>query len=913
MTPDRLRCEHVDTPLAVENQQPRFGWNNIDGRRGTRQTAFQIIVGADRASIEKGIGALWDSGRVRSAAQSGVHYEGSPLSSFTRYYWRVRTWDEAAKPSALSEVARFETGSFAPSDWSAKWITRTKVAAARSDVLKVTEGATVRRRVVASHHAWALYFAKGFEGGHNIERARAYVTGLGYYELSINGKRVGDHLLDPGQTDYATGALYSAYDVDDLIGSGTNVVLFTIANGRHIDAYGYSNPRGFVQILIEYADGTRTMIGTDESWLFSYGPIHENGIYLGELYDARDEKRIALLVESAKRVHDRTAKGSSDENAARVRTAPTAKSTEFAERARPAPLRPQLMAPIRATRELPAVAMTNPNPGVYVYDFGQNIAGVVRLLVSGPRGTRVVLKYAELVGEDGDLHLGTNREAPASDSYLLKGEGIEAYQPRFTYHGFRYVHVSGFPGTPFIESVRAVVVHTDVDQTGSFVCSNPLINKIHENTVWSQRSNLMSVPTDCPQRGERMGWLGDAQLASEEAMCNFDMAAFYAKYLEDIRLSQKRDGSLSDVTPAYWERYPADPAWGTAYVTLAWHMYNTYNDIETLRLHYDAMKKYVDFLRDQSDRHIIRKLGKYGDWCPPGSIFPKQTPIELTSTWYYYHDTLLFARIAKLLGKASDAASYTKRAGEILNAFNREFHKGDGRYATLQMSPIDAAPGQTSQALPLFLDMVPKGKRAAAVEKLVRTIVDKFDSHVDTGIVGTRYIFEVLRDEGHTDLAYQMITQKSYPGWGYMIACGATTIWERWEELRGLGMNSHNHIMLGTVDAWFYRTLAGIIQDAPAWRKVKIEPYFPGDLRHVAASVGTLYGELSVSWMVDEGNVTLDVSVPIGIEATVRIPCGEGRERLLESGRRIEPGRSGSDSYSIVIGSGSYHFERRRQ
>lgn len=894
MKPTHLRCEHVISPLAVSTATPRFSWHNRSDVRGDEQSAYRIIVSEEREAIEKERGLEWDSGKIDSPDQSGVAYAGVPLRSFTRYFWRVGTWDATGHAAFFSQIAHFETGALDPSDWAARWITRLNARTEPSEIHKVS-GAINNKSDMTSRHTWALYFAKSFELEERVRRARAYVSGLGYYELSLNGRKVGHHLLDPGQTDYKSGALYSAYEIDELIVAGENDILFTLANGRHIDAYGYPSPRGMVQLLIEFENGESRVIGSDESWLGGYGPIHENGIYLGELYDARDETAIEVL-RSRSRGSDIDGENETD--------------IEPAVPAEPVALRPQLMPPIRATRELPPVVLTNPKPGAFVFDFGQNLSGVVRLTMSGRRGTVVTLKYAELVGSDGDLDVGTNREAPASDTYVLKGEGRESFQPRFTYHGFRYLRITGYPGTPTMDDVRAVVLHTDVEQTGAFMCSHALINRIHENTLWSQRSNLMSIPTDCPQRGERMGWLGDAQLASEQAMCNFDMAAFYMKYLEDIRLSQREDGSLSDVTPAYWPLYPADPAWATAYVTLAWQMYFSYGDRRALEEHYDSMRRYVDFLFEQSDGHIIRSLGRYGDWCPPGSIFPKQTPIELTSTWYYYHDTLLFSKIANLLRHAEDGKRYEQRADEILEAFNGEFLRTEGRYATLSMSPIDQSPGQTSQALPLYLDMVPEEDRASAVETLVDTIERRFDCHVDTGIVGTRYLFEVLRNEGRADLAYRMITQESYPGWGYMIGRGATTIWERWEDLRGLGMNSHNHIMLGSVDAWFYRTLAGIRQTGPLWRQVLIEPHPIGGLRHASGRVGTLYGEIAVEWHTDNGELALDVTIPVGTKARVRIPRGGPNDRLFESGESIEA-LAAEGYHELEVGSGTYHFERK--
>lgn len=894
MEPIRLRTESLAEPLGIDVPRPRFSWENSVEERGDAQTAYRILCSRDSAALAAGRGDLWDSGRVEDGRCYEALYGGPALRGSTRYWWKVRVWDGRGKEGPFSPMASFETGLLAPEEWGARWISMKNPRSTSSSVLLVVDSINDNRHVEAKQ-VWGLYFRRRFGLERIPVRARAYVSGLGYGDLFVNGLRIGDHRLDPGQTDYARTALYAVHDVTPALRPGPNVVHAAVGNGRYLDAYGFGKPRLKARLLFEFADGTRTEIGTDGSWRCSHGPVRNNGIYLGEEYDAREE--LSGWGES----------GYDDS------------SWQDCEVVEGPPLAWQAMAPIRAVQTMRPLGLASPREGTYVFDFGQNFTGVVRLRLRGRRGQEVRLRFSELLHGDGTLNLGTNREAAARDSYVLKGGGEEVFEPRFTYHGFRYAEITGFPGVPSLESVLGIVIHTDVEATGTFLCSEGLVNRIHANILWGQKSNLMSAPTDCPQRGERMGWLGDAQLASEEAVSNFDMAAFYGKYLDDIARSQGSDGSLSDVTPPFWALYPADPAWGSAYVTLAWTVYWHYGDEETLRKHYGGMRKYVEFLHGIAEGHIVR-MGKYGDWCPPACMYPKKTPMALTSTWYYYHDTLLLSRIASVLGKKEDQAGYGRRAQEIKDAFNREFLK-DGQYATIPMSPIDRTAGQTSQALPLFLDMVPEGQRKKAVEILVRLVVQGFDHHLDTGIVGTRYLFEVLRDAGHAEDAYKVVTQTTYPGWGYMVAEGATTLWERWEKMHGTGMNSHNHIMFGSIDAWFYRTLAGIVPTSPAWKTLRIRPWPVGDLRHAAARMRTVRGDVAVGWERADGSFRLHAEVPCGAEAEIHIPHGkasvlrEGDAAVWNAKDGFRPAdgildiRAEADRLVACVLSGSYRFE----
>ncbi|MEE8398956.1 MAG: family 78 glycoside hydrolase catalytic domain [Desulfobacterales bacterium] len=845
--------------------------------------------------MDSGVGDAWDSGRVESPDMVNIPYEGIPLGSDCRYYFRVRWWDGNGNESPFSDVSTFETALLEEEDWVAAWISMADAGTFPSRINTMVNG--LRED---SPQYFGIYLRHEFSPGNSVKRARIFVSGLGFYELRLNGQKVGNRLMDPAQTDYREIALYSTYDATDLLKEGTNAIGLLLGNGRHIEAYGFEKPRGIVQLAIEYADGQKDLIVSSDQWLASHGPLMENGLYYGECYDGRKEMT------------------GWDEPGF------DASAWHRAESVSGPGLASQTMPPIRATDTLRAGSLTRPKPGVYVFDFRQNLTGWARLFVSGPAGTTVTLRFAELLDDKGMLSLATLGGAEVTDTYTLKGGSEEVFEPRFTYHGFRYAEITGFPGVPAIENLEAIFIHSDVSKVGDFHCSNSLVNKIHRNTLWGQLSNLMSVPTDCPQRGERMGWMGDAQLAAEESFYNFDMIRFYEKYLNDIRFAQKDDGSLSDVVPPYWPLYPADPAWGSAYITIAWFCYFFCADKRIIEDHFDTMKRYIDFLAASADGYIIKTLGKYSDWCPPGSVVPKSTPVELTSTWYFYNDTLLLSRMAGILGKRKDSQSLSDLGDKIKSAFNETFLEGS-RYATIQNGPLTrGSAGQTSQALPLYLDMVPEDKKKNALRRLVDAVVRVNDSHVDTGIVGTRYLFDVLTTNGHAETAYRVATQRTYPGWGYMIEEGATTLWERWESLAGGGMNSHNHIMLGSIDAWFYRTIAGLSPLEAGWKSVCIRPYLMGDLTHATASVKTVRGKVHVSWEKGDEGLRLAVFLPVGCRGEVHIPVSGPDVALLETGAVIwENGKvlgetqgvstvdMGTDSLCVTIGSGHYTFELR--
>jgi len=898
-------------PLGIDVSKPRLSWIVNHSQRGQFQSAYQILVASRPENLDADKGDKWDSGKVTSGQSVNIPYEGKILESRKTYYWKVRIWDKNGKMSSWSRIATFEMGLLKNDDWKAKWI----------------KGENI--------------FRKEFAVSKDIKKARAYICGLGYYELRINGKKVGDHVLDPGWTDYEKKVLYVTYDITGYLKKGKNAIGVMLGNGRYspsdetvkksglrLKKYARS-PVLILQIYIDFSDGSDMEVMTDDTWRTTKGPVMSDDIYDGEIYDARLEKS----------GWDYPDYDDSNWDVATIADPPKGKLVSQAG-----------FPPVKVIKRIQPREITSPAPDVYVYDFGQNFTGWVRLYVSGPRGTRVNLRYAELIDSDGMINTTPNREARATDTYILKGEEKEVYEPRFTYHGFRYVEVTGFPGTPTLDNLEGCVVHSAVESAGSFICSNQLINKIHQNIIWGQLSNLMSIPTDCPQRDERMGWMGDAQLTAEEAIYNFNMAPFYTKWIDDIKNAQREDGSVPDVVPPYWSIYPADPAWGTACIVIPWYLYLYYEDKQILEQNYPVMKGWVDFLGRQATNYIVT-YGKYGDWCPPRHARPVDTALKLTSTWYYYHDVLVLSKIARILDNHEDAKKYTQLANKIREAFNEEFLQGEfycgEKYASLykrvealmpvgvpkdkkdemikRALPLFAPSGQTSNLLPLFLDMVPEDKREDVLKNLVNDIVVTQSNHLNTGIVGTRYILDVLAKYGQTDLAYKLVTQTTYPSWGYMIGEGATTLWERWEYLTNAGMNSHNHIMFGSVDTFFYKVLAGINIDPsyPGFKRIIIKPCPAGDLKYVSCSVKTVKGTVSSSWIKYGNSLILNVSIPFNTEAKVSIPKMELEKIIVKESRKtiwendsyidgvegIKNGEESKDYITFDVGSGMYSFE----
>ena len=862
LAPTDLKCEYLTDPMGMDIRQPRFFWIPQHPGRGQSQTACQILVSTRPGAP---VGDSWDSGRVESGQFTHVPYPADdrtarPLSSTTTYYWRVRYWDKQGRASPYSRPARFETGLLDSAEWKGRWI---------------GGGNQLRKEFVLP--------AKP-------ARARAYVAGLGYYELRINGRKIGDRVLDPARTNYPKRILYATYDITDELTQGANAAGVMLGQGW------FRARAALLQIHIELPNGQRLEVLSDRSWKSAQGPILSDSIYDGEVYDARKETP----------GWDRP--GYQDQAWKPAEPVATPAGT----------LSAQLMPPIRVIDDIVPFQMSSPRPGVFVYDLGQNFSGWVRLRVRGPRGTLVRIRHAELLNPDGTLNTANLRSARATDVYILRGdEEEEFYEPRFTYHGFRYVELAGFPGVPALDSVRGRLVHTAVKSTGGFAGSAPILNQIQRLVQWGIKTNLHGVPTDCNQRDERLGWLADAHLAAESAMLNFDMASFYTKFLRDIRDSQTPEGYMGDVVPDRGKIRPADPAWGSAYPLLVWYMYEQYGDRRILEEHFAGIKAWADHLRSRSNDGIFTE-SRYGDWV---GLDP--TPGSLVVTFYYYWSVDIVARAAGVLGKSPEAEAYRRLAEEIKAAFHRKFYNADsGSYGN---------GSQTSNVLALFLDLAPASVRGLVINSLRNDIVYNKNTHLSTGIVGAKYLFPLLTriagPDVNSDLAYELVTQTTYPSWGYMLEQGATTLWELWQNKTGPAMNSHNHPMFGSIGAWFYRALGGIEHDPaqPGYRRIRIAPQAPRDLRWVSASIQTVRGPVVSSWSRGEDSLRLEVTVPVGSEAQIHLPKLNFRNvTVQESGHAVwtggayRPGAPGITSATetrgaIVVeaGSGAYRFEVR--
>jgi alpha-L-rhamnosidase len=815
--PTTLRCEYLANPMGIDVAKPRFFWVVEHPERGQVQSAYQIVVSADP---KVATGDIWDSGKVASSKSTQVVFAGKALETGKSYFWKVRTWDRGGLESPWSGTARFDTGLFDKGEWKGIWI-------GKKNQLR-----------------------KEFSLKGRVKRARAYIAGLGYYELRINGRKAGNRVLDPAWTTYDKRVLYATYDVTMSLRDGANAVAVTLGNGW------YKSRALLLQLNIEMEDGTAVSVVSDTTWKAADGPIVEDSVYNGESYDSRRETP----------GWERAGFDDKDWPAAEAVKGPAGV------------LSAQMLPAIQVVDTIVPLGMTNPKPGVCVFDMGQNFSGWARLRVQGPRGTDVRLRFAEMLFDDGMINQDNLRSAQAEDHYILSGEGEETWEPRFTYHGFRFVEVTGFPGTPKLDSVRGRVVHSAVEPIGSFAASKDILNGLQRIITWGQKTNLHSIPTDCDQRDERMGWMGDAQGTAEEAIMNFDMAAFYTNFMRDIRDVQDEKGRITDTVPHIWGSRPADPAWGTAYPLICWYMYRYYGDTRILEEHYDGLKKYLDFLKSTAEGGVL-KWSHYGDW-----VAIEKCPGSIVSSFYYYYDTRILADAARVIGKTSDAALYDKLAADIRTAFNKEFYNPKtGDYA-------DGT--QTANALPLFLD-IPTEKEAGAWGRLFDDVVYKHDSHLTTGIIGTKYIMELLTRSGAADLAYDIAVRTDYPSWGYMIGNGATTLWELWQRREGSSMNSHNHPMFGSVGAWLYKALAGInlAPETTGFERILIQPQMVRDLTHASGSTMTVRGEVACAWSRTERSVRVEVTIPVGSEAEVVIPkLGIRDVRVTESGKTIWTG-----------------------
>ena len=866
-----LRVEYLTNPVGIDAARPRLSWR----------------LASTEANLTRGEDLLWDSGKVVSDASVFVDYGGPTMVSRTRYYWRVRVWDSGRRASSWSPGAYWETGLLHSEDWTAQWI-----GPRPSALDSLPSPSPLLRRV--------------FRVTGLVRSARLYVTSHGLYELHLNGQRVGDQLFTPGWTSYRRRLQYQTYDVTSLLRPGENAVAAMLADGWYRGYLGFFGQRNLygrqlalrVQLEIRYPDGRTERVTSDADWKTTPGPVLASDIYRGETYDARRE----LLGWTAARYDARA-------------WAPVALLDPT-----PATLVAPVAPPVRRVRELRPVAIRHAPSGEAVFDLGQNFTGWARLLVRGSAGTTVTLRYAEVLDRDGNLYTGNLRGASQTDRYTLKGEGNEVYEPHFTFHGFRYVAVVGLPETPDTGTITGIAVSSDLAQTGVLVTSDSLLNRLQQNIFWGQRSNFLDVPTDCPQRDERLGWTGDAQVFARTAAFNMDVAGFFAKWLADLAADQDSSGSVPWVIPnplgGDSARFAGTAGWADAAVIIPWTMYLIYGDRRLLERQYASMRAWVEYARRRAGPDLVWKPGwQFGDWLALHSDDPSYpgatTGTDLIATAFLAHSADLLARTATVLGRDADATAYGALFHAVRASFNREFVSSAGRVGENT---------QTAYTLALAFDLLPDSLVPVAAGRLAQDVRAR-DEHLTTGFLGTPYLLHVLSRTGQARVAFDLLTQRTYPSWLYPITRGATTMWERWDGIRpdssfqNPEMNSFNHYAFGAVGDWMYQTIGGIDVDpaAPGYRRSRIAPRPGAGLTRASASLETLYGPLTSAWRLEAEHFVLDLTVPVNTSADVTL-WDTSIDRVQEGGvplsavAGVRAARQRGNDVIVTVGSGRYAF-----
>ncbi len=846
-----LKTEYQKNPVGIDSEQPRFTWVLQSEERGQQQTAYQILVASREEFLEEDTGDMWDSKKMKSSQSVHVRYKGKSLESNRRYYVKVRAWGKNQKPGPFSQGATFTTAILHPDEWTAKWIGKKGIKDPPDDPGYYFQQTSVDiEGDPIQYNARSILLRKVVEVSKKVKHALVHVSGLGYYELSVNGKKVGDKILSPAKTYYKKIVLYDTYDLTSFLNEGKNAIGIILGNGWYNPLskwwswrmQWFGPKRAILQLHLTYTDGTREVIETDDTWKINDGPILSSCIYDGEIYDANQEID----------AWNHAGLDDSGWQNAGIFPSPGGKMV------------PQLIPSIKETEIIKPQKITKPQEGVYVVDLGQNISGWVRVKVSGKKGSIVTLRYAENIKMNGMIDPKSNNLALTTDKYILSGKENETYEPRFTYHGFRYVEISG-PVNPLrSEDIAGIVVHSDVEPVGTFECSNERLNKIHEVTVWSQRANLMGIPTDCPQRDERLGWIADAHVTAEEAIYNFDMALFYKKWLDDIKSTQSpENGDIPYISPRPFTDGAGTPAWSSGYHLIVWYLYQYYGDESILTAHFDAMCRYVDHLSSTAQDHIL-PLDNYGDWLSANRTWKRGEPLSV-STGYYFYVTSIVAKTAKVLEQKEAYDKYSLLAGKIKKAYNNKF------YDYNQQQYEDGS--QFSNSFPLFLGIATEFFGKAALGGLVVDILAN-KGHLNTGILGTKYMMEALSRENHSKMAYLMATQTDYPGWINLIQ-GRTTFSEHWNQT-----GSNNHVMFGSIDSWFYKVLAGINVDEtkPGFKNIIIKPYIASEMDWVKASVKTIRGQVNVEWNKDGEDLILNIQIPANMTATVYILADDPKD-----------------------------------
>jgi alpha-L-rhamnosidase len=877
ITPADLRCEWTQNPLGVDIAQPRLSWSIQSGTRGQFQTAFQILAASSARLLAGGTGDLWDSGVLTGDETIQILYNGEPLKSSQQVFWKVRVWDKDSKPSAWSRPASWTMGLLNEDDWHARWI--------GDDTNSQT-----------------LLLRREFSVKPKLKRAIAFVCGLGQYEMSLNGRKIGDDLLSPGWTKYNKTCLYDTLDVTAFVRPGHNAIglllgngMYNVKGGRYTKFTGSFGPlKAICHVRLEYDDGSIQTVCTDDSWRVRSGPITFSSIYGGEDYDVRLEPK----------GWNHPDFNDADWASAKIFDGPGGQLRGLSAAA----------PPIRAFDVLKPIRVARLRPNTTVYDLGQNASVIPRLTVTGQAGSIVKIIPAELLTSGGSVDRSSCAPggAPAYWQYTLDGSGSQTWFPKFFYHGCRYLQVVCTPAEtngvmPVVKSLEGVVVHSASPAVGEFACSNDLFNRIHTLIRWAQRSNMMSVITDCPHR-ERLGWLEQVHLNGPSLRYEFDLTRLFTKVMNDMADAQLENGLIPDTAPEYTimpDGFRDSPEWGSAYIIAPWQQYLWTGDSGLLNRHYDNMKRYLGYLTSRADNNIVSYgLGDWYDLGPRSPGIAQLTPVALTATAFYYYDTWVMAQVAELLGKTDDSKQFRIVAGQIRDAFNSKFYDPNTkRYA---------AGSQAANAIPLVMNLVVPENRDNVFNALVVDLQNHGNANT-AGDVGYRYVLLALAENGKNDLIFAMNNQSDKPGYGYQLKKGATSLTEAWNAARG---SSQNHFMLGQIMEWFYNDLAGIGIDpaGPGFKKIIIYPQPVGDIKWVKGSYNSIRGKITSEWKRDNGRFTLKVTIPANTIATVFVPA-KLQTRVTESGvpAQDSPGvkftRFQDDRMIYTVGSGKYEFD----
>jgi alpha-L-rhamnosidase len=877
-----ITCEYQKNPIGLGTKKPRFSWIIESDMYNVIQMLYRLQVSLD----EKFENIIWDTGVVNSSKSVNVEYDGPSLKSSTRYYYRVRITDNYGQESMWSEIGYFETALMDASEWKAKFITPENEDEGNSSKGK--------------------YLRQEFTLDGEIAFARIYATALGMYEIYINGKRVGDDLFTPGWTSYKKRLQYQTYDITNLLVNGANAVGAIVGAGWYKgDLAGWTGRRNvygnrtalLAQILIRYADGREQLVITDETWKASDSPILYSEIYHGEIYDTRLEQSGWNLPNF------------DDGNWYPVDVLNWDMST----------LIPQEGLPVRRQEIIKPISIVITPKGEKVIDFGQNLAGWVKFSVKGNLGDKVILKHAEVLDSEGNFYTENLRSAKQRIEYILKGDGVETFEPHFTFQGFRYVKIEEYPGEPSLENFSAVVIHSDMKRMGKFTCSNELLNQLYHNIVWGLKSNFIDVPTDCPQRDERLGWTGDAQVFIETSCFIMNTAPFFRKWLHDLKADQLENGGVPFVIPDVLgghlendkliQQDHSSSGWGDAAVICPWTIYQYYDDVNILKDQYESMKSWIEYIRANAKDGVIWDSGfHFGDWlaldAKEGSYFGA-TPNDLVATAFYAYSTEILAKTAKILGNLSDYEEYLSIHDKIVKAFQDEFFTPSGRLAVRT---------QTAHVLVLMFNLVPDKYRARTIQTLI-DLINENSGHLTTGFLGTPYICHVLSNNGKTKEAYSLLFKEDYPSWLYQVKKGATTVWEHWDGIKPDGsmwsadMNSFNHYAYGSIGSWLYREIAGlnVDPDMPGFKHIIIKPKPGGDLTYAEVEYLSAYGRIFASWSIRGGDMAVDIAVPPNTKAKIILPQASSETIKTIKGENVKF-ENCNDCAEAEIGSGVYRF-----